>query len=389
MTTTDDEPGRTGGPRTRPASADEPPWMRRQGYLRQVTGYRQAAALLSDARLHADMIGMLEAVGLRPGTTWDYVAASMLSTDGETHRRLRSVVAPRFTPRAVEAVRDACRAAADDAAERLTEGTEADLMATFALPFVSVGTCRFLGIGPDELEPLLVPLEVLGEASGDLHHRLGEWEAAGLQLTDFARRALDERRGGVGDDLLTEIARCVDRGELSDVAAESMIAGFLSAGHEPTVKQIGLMVQTLAEHPDVWDAIGRGDLEVPRAVEELLRFRSTNQGAVRRVSEEVELDGACLRQDETLVVAIAEANGDPERFPAADRFDPDVNTASHLAFGIGPHHCLGAALARVQLQEALRALTSTLECPRVLEVTSAEGAGLAGPRRLVISCRGR
>jgi cytochrome P450 len=110
---------------------------------------------------------------------------------------------------------------------------------------------------------------------------------------------------------------------------------------------------------------------------------------LRRVADSFDYRGVRFEEGEEIVVDLAAANHDPRRFPEPDRLDLDDEKSSHLAFGFGPHHCLGAALARVQLQEAIGALTQRLTCPEILEVVEWKGAGLVGPTSLALSVSSR
>ncbi len=121
----------------------------------------------------------------------------------------------------------------------------------------------------------------------------------------------------------------------------------------------------------------------------MLRFRSTNQGAARCVAEPFDHRGVRFHKGETVLVGLATANHDPAHFAEPHRLDLDTERSSHLAFGFGPHFCLGAALARVQLQEAVGALARRLTCPTVTRFTEFEGAGLVGMSALTITCSSR
>jgi cytochrome P450 len=177
----------------------------------------------------------------------------------------------------------------------------------------------------------------------------------------------------------------VDHGSLPEPVALVLVASLLSAGHNPPINQLGITVSLLSRRPEIWDAIATGELAPARVVEAVLRFRSTNQGVLRRVSESFDHRGVRFNEGETIIVNTGAANHDARRFAAPDRLDPDADSSSHLAFGFGPHFCLGAALARVQLQEALSALAQRLTCPEVVAVSEMDGPGLVGPSSLVVS----
>lgn len=149
------------------------------------------------------------------------------------------------------------------------------------------------------------------------------------------------------------------------------------------------MVSLVSGRPEIWDAIATGELAATRVVEAVLRFRSTNQGVLRRVAESFDYRGVRFNEGEMIVVNTHAANHDARRFAGADRLDLDSDASSHLAFGFGPHFCLGAALARVQLQEAMSVLAQRLTCPEVVDISEIQGGGLVGPSSLVVSFSSR
>jgi cytochrome P450 len=159
------------------------------------------------------------------------------------------------------------------------------------------------------------------------------------------------------------------------------------AGHETTKNQLGWMVALMSERPDIWDAVANGTLAVNAVVEEVLRLRSAVTAVGRTVVEPVERDGVRLEPGERVFLSIWSADHDERVFPRADELDPNANSgAPHVAFGHGPHHCIGAALARAELQEALAALTARLSCPRLAEgVSWKPPVGINGPERLPIA----
>jgi cytochrome P450 len=158
----------------------------------------------------------------------------------------------------------------------------------------------------------------------------------------------------------------------------------LSAGLEPSILQLGLVMEELCQRPGTWRELSRDVSRVPPVLEELLRYRSTNPGVVRAFEEDVEQRGRMFKSGSRVHISIANANHDPRRFARPDEFDVEANNATHMAFGFGPHHCLGAPLVRAQLQEALSVLVQRLECPEMLEVERKHDHGPAGPLKLAL-----
>jgi hypothetical protein len=318
-------------------------WLVRTGADKTVIGYAETTDLLSDPRMHADFM-----IGGSPATSSR--VPSLLSLNGDDHKRLRSLIAGRFTPRSVNAIRPVAHEAAHDLIYGFAPVGRCELLSEFAAPYVAISTCTFLGISLEEVDEVASRARAMDAPKG---------------LVDYARAALSERHQHPTDDILSTIAEYVNRGELTDLMAVGLVAGLLAAGHGPTINQLGIMVDVLSREPHIWDAVGQGTIDPVRVVEEVLRFRPTNQATDRRVGESFEYEGVDLVEGERMRFRLAAANRDPRRFANADHFDLQANCGSHLAFSFGPHFCLGAALARAQLQEALRALTCRIRCPQV------------------------
>lgn len=379
-------------PRVSPISEDaelDRSALERDGLFRVCRGHREAVALLADARLHANFVRVFEWLGVSEGPLWRAAAASLLSVDGERHHRARAALAPAFTPRAVERARPFHRATAERLADAVASGGTFDVVHDFAGPYIAAGTCDYVGFDADEVSGLADALYRIAVATKDLAARI-ELFASGLaEFVAFAERAIERRRAEPADDIVGRVVAAIDRQEIDEEVAAVMLAALLSAGHEPTINQVGLMVAALAEAPELWDQVAADAMLAPRVVEEVLRHRGTNQGTLREVAEPFSFGGADLRRGETIFISIADANHDPRRFPHPDRLDPEANRGGHLAFGVGAHYCLGASLARLQLQEALIALSARMGPPSVLERVDFEGGGLVGSRILRVACEAR
>jgi cytochrome P450 len=341
-----------------------------------------------DPRIHADLLIFAEGVGISSGPFWDLLATSFLSINGAEHRRLRSIVAMSFTPKSVDAVRPLARAEAHRRIDHVAPRGECEFVESFAAPYVAAVTAAFLGIPYEDLGVYLPYVGLVNSRSSDPGRRAEECTAGALGLTNYARslvRGEDQLRGTV----IATIARSVREGDLPESTAVSLVVGLLSAGNDPTINQLGVMIEVMSEQPHLWDALCAGESEPAPVIEEVLRFRPTNHQVNRRVAKSFEYDGVRFEEGQQLIMRLVAANHDRCRFANPDEFDLEANYGSHVAFGFGPHYCLGAALARAQLQEALRALTVRLTCPTVLESVPKPEGGIVGPARLSISFTAR
>jgi cytochrome P450 len=355
-------------------------WIRGVGFFREVIGYTDATSLLSDARMHTQFLEMFQSLGVTSGPEREMVAASLLSMNGEEHRRLRSLIAGPFTPRAVNAVRPVAREAAHQLVTAFESTGRCELVSEFAVPYVQKVTGHHIGFPENDVAVYWEAVELIASAK-----TVEQFVQGLLALVEYAKPILQERNRYPSDDVLTMLAHKVAEGEVPETVALVLVASLLSAGHNPTINQLGIMVSLLSRRPEIWDAIATGDLAPTRVVEAVLRFRSTNQGVFRRVSESFDYRGVRFNEGEMIIVNTGAANHDERRFAGADRLDPGSDASAHLAFGFGPHFCLGAALARVELQEAISVLAQRLTCPDVVDISEIEGEGLVGPSSLVVS----
>ena len=196
--------------------------------------------------------------------------------------------------------------------------------------------------------------------------RITEIDAALTSLLAYTAELAARRRVEPRDDLVTRIAQAGDEDGWSDDEIHGAIAGLVFAGHETTKNQLGWTVAVLSERPAVWDAVASGALAARDVVEEVLRYRSAVTGVGRTAAEPIDHGGEHIPAGTTVFLSLWSADHDATVFPRPEEIAPAANdTAPHLAFGHGAHHCLGAALARAELQDALTALTERLECPRL------------------------
>lgn len=281
---------------------------------------------------------------------------NLLMIDGARHRRLRGLVARTFTPRRVETLRPRVRAIVDELLQRAAARGEVDLVRDLAQPLPAAVIAELLGVPTedqarfgrwsDELAELLDPL------SG--RDGLEPPKRAMRAFAAYFRELLAARRQAPRDDLLSAMIAAADV-SLSEAELISLAALLLTAGHETTTNLIGNAVLLLLRHPDERRRLRDDPSLIGGAVEECLRMEPPVQLTDRAVVAPTTLAGTALRPGEVVVALLAAANRDPARFPDPDRFDVARADNPHLSFGLGAHFCLGAALARLEAQEALGA----------------------------------
>ncbi|NRQ36092.1 cytochrome P450 [Nonomuraea sp. NN258] len=316
--------------------------FRTRGGLLVATTYELCSALLRDPRFGhgADPLGKGDPT--QP-------VESFLLMDPPDHTRLRALVSKAFTPRMVERLRPRV----EEITARLIDGLaeESDLVSAFAYPLPVLVITELLGVPAADHERFRGWSETLARSLDPMLSSalLSETERAGLEFRDYFRGLIAARRQRPGEDLLSALAQL---DELTEAELLATCVLLLVAGHETTVNLIANGVLHLA---------GRGLLDRaatrPRqVVEEVLRFDPPVQLTLRFALQDAELGGVAVPAGTPVMGLIGAANRDPAAFTDPDRFDPDREGGRHLAFGLGIHFCLGATLARLEGEIALRAL---------------------------------
>jgi cytochrome P450 len=203
---------------------------------------------------------------------------------------------------------------------------------------------------------------------------VGVVEAAAAELRAYGLERIAACRAGPGDDLVTRLVDAeVDGRRLSDDDVIAMITGFVFAGSETTRRQLTAAIAVLAEHPASWERLAADPGLLSTAVDEILRFRPIVPGLTRRAEEAFDREDLALEPGGRLLLSFGTANRDPSRFERPDELEVDRTDAhAHVTFGWGPHLCVGAGLARLEMAEALAALTTRFGPPVVEEAGPVE-----------------
>ncbi|WP_438295342.1 cytochrome P450 [Streptomyces sp. HUAS TT7] len=283
--------------------------------------------------------------------------SGILGMDPPDHTRLRSLVARAFTVRQVEKLRPQVRELTASLLDDMeAAGPPADLVDAYALPLPVAVICRMLGV-PTEDRPRFRVWSDAALSTSSL--TAAEFEANREELRAYMGELIERHRRDPQDDLMTALIEARDGGDrLTELELVDLCVAVLVAGHETTASQIPNFTLTLLDHPDQLAQLRARPELIAGAVEELLRFVPLGSGAgqARYATEDVEVGGTLVRAGTPVLVAMGAANRDALRFTAPGVLDIAREGNQHLGFGHGVHHCLGAPLARLELQEALSAL---------------------------------
>jgi len=321
------------------------------------TRYADARFVLGDRRFSRAMEKEKDAPRMSPGQR----DGGILQMDPPDHTRLRTLVAKAFTMRRVELLRPrVAELAAGLIADMKAAGRPADLVDAYALPIPVAVICELLGVPVSDRPKFRVWSDAALSTSGLTAE---EFDLNREELRAYMAGLIAQHRAEPQDDLMTALIEARDvRDRLTELELVDLCVGILVAGHETTASQIPNFVYALLDQPEQWQRLCADPGLIPAAVEELLRFVPLGAGAgfARYATEDIEVGGVLVREGEPVLVAVGAANRDRLQFGAAERLDFDRGDFQHLGFGHGVHHCLGAPLARLELQEALRALVTEL-----------------------------
>lgn len=284
---------------------------------------------------------------------------SLLNADDPNHARLRNLVHQAFTPKRVEALAKQIETITHSLLDKAAAKSQVDLMADFALPLPLTVISEMMGVPQTDRQKFhqWVVTFLDAPARGPLGLLFSLPSA--YQMQKFFLRLIQQRRAAPQDDLVSALVLAEQAGDrLNEDELLVMIFLLLVAGHETTVNLIGNGTLALLEHPAQLQKLRTHPELTESAVEELLRFTNpVESGTMRFTREAVELHGVTLPAGSLVVALLSAANRDETVFENPDQLDITRQPNRHLAFGNGIHYCLGAPLARLEGQIALRTLT--------------------------------
>ena len=299
---------------------------------------------------------------------------SFLFRDPPDHTRLRRLVSKAFTARVVQRLEPRIAELVDDALDRAAEAGSLDVVADLAYPLPVTVICELLGV-PVADEPrfrrwsglLVRSLDPVFTITGRPSEQLTEQLDAAVEVHRYFGELVADRRAGGGEDLLSNLVQVRDAGdELSTGELVATCVLLLLAGHETTVNLISGGTLALLRNPAALNAL-RADPELgATVVEEVLRYDPPVQLLTRIAGEPIRLSGLDIAQGDIALLLLAAAQRDPAVYENPERFDPWRTPPRHLSFGLGPHFCLGAPLARLEGRLALTRFAQRVSAPRLV-----------------------
>jgi cytochrome P450 len=343
--------------------------------------------LLSDPRLVSAVPHLVRLQAGDGGPLSEMLGTTVIAMDGPDHTRLRRLVARSFTPRAADRHRPVMRALVDELVDGFGDG-RCEFMADFADQYPVKVICEVLGVPPEDHALFARWGEILTYLlSLELGARLSEVEQAAGELGAYIDQLVEDRRARPRDDMVTSLVEASEDGDrLSTLELRAMIGGLLFAGYDTTRNQLGHAVFTFCHHPEQWDLLAAEPDLASRSVDEVMRLVGAVSGVPRITTEDLDIDGWAVPAGTVVFLSLASANRDEAVYDDALAFDITADRVSHLTFGGGPHYCLGANLARAEMEEALRILPRRLRSIRLdAQPSWRENTGISGPSHLPLA----
>lgn len=328
-----------------------------------VLRYEEVQALLTHRKFRTPGADWLALQGITEGPIVDAMSAFLLNTHGPAHDRVRRLITRAFMERSIDAFRPRIRATAQELLGQLTEKGECEFMGEFASPFAWRLLCEFVGI------------------PASAQAQVQEWNAEialmfGLTVAEHATRieaaltglygfidelAAYERQKPSGSLLSALVAASEAEERLTTRELRAMVITLMAAGSDTVTHQLGNAITTLVAHPEHWERLASQPAQIPQVVEELIRLNpAVILGVPRLAMEDLEWNDIKLSRGSCVLPVTGSANRDARVFARSDTFEPALRDRSHLTFGGGIHKCLGAALGRAELQDALLLLAQRL-----------------------------
>ena len=338
-------------------------WLARTEVGYSVTRFADVTAILRDKRFHSALSMLPRMSGIEDSGYMANRRQSILSMEGDEHARLRRLVAPAFTPASANRLRPTMRAVVGELFDRVADRGECELVADICEPYPIPIICELLGAPPQDWKLFSAwATDIFRIFNANLVEDLPLIEKAAGELSAYVSDMIAERRQDPRDDLLSDLIAVEEEGDRLSTEEMAMLAeAVLMAGTDTTRNQLACSVALFSEHPEQWAMLAEQPELAQRAVEESMRYLGAVRGTARFASEDIVYRDVLFPAGTLVSTSLAGANRDSEAFEDPDTFDiTRERGTAQMTFGAGIHFCMGAALARAELQEALPLLAQRM-----------------------------
>jgi cytochrome P450 len=362
-----------------------------------VLRYDDIERLSHDPRLAGIGLSVFDFLGIGDGPLRSWYSSLMFTNEGDAHHRLRRLAARVFTPRSVERHRELAGALAGERMAKLVADGGGDLVAALVDVPITV-ICTLIGVPDDRIADFIQYGDALSPVFGLMDpEQVAVAERAVVDLMRDVETMIDTRSTERGDDLISGLLDAEEQGDrLTREEVVTMVGNLIVGGHDTTSGQVSCSLLTLLRHPEALDALRADESLAGAVVNETIRFEPSITIVPRTVLEPMGIGGAERPVGSMVFLASASASRDEEVWGDPDTFRPDrfaePDAPKLLSFGSGPHYCLGAALARMTMEEVLLAaaragLGDTIVAAAPLDAADVEWRQILGrsPARLAVT----
>jgi cytochrome P450 len=338
-------------------------WLARTDMGYSVTRLEDVTAILRDKRFHSGLSILTQMPGVDGAPSRQRRRQSILSMEGDEHARLRRLVAPAFTPASASRLRPTMRAVVSELVDKVAPEGRSEFVADICEPYPIPIICELLGAPRQDWKLFSAwATDIFKIFNNNLAEDLPDIERAAAELSDYVGAMIAERRQSPRHDLLSDLIAIEEEGDRLSTEEMAMLAeAVLMAGTDTTRNQLACCIALFCDHPDQWALLAERPELAARAVEESMRFLGAVRGTVRFASVDVVYRDVLFPQGTIVSTSLAGANRDSEAWDDPNDFDITAERATaHMTFGSGIHFCMGAALARAELQEALPLLAARM-----------------------------
>ncbi len=366
-------------------------WLVRNPFGYTVLHYDDVTAVLRDKRWHNAASILPQMAGV---TNEEFLARqriSILGAEGEVHTRLRRLVAPAFSPRAADRLRPFMREVVNGLVDAVAATGRADIASDVCEPYPIPIICELLGAPKSDWQLFSrLAEDVLRVFNGLLEDDLPIIMRAQDELDEYVRGLIAARRAKPADDLITALIAAEEAGDRLDTAElVAMVGAVIVGGTDTTRNQLGCSVALFAQHPEQWALLAERPELAGRAVDETMRCFGAVRGTGRFASVDIEYRDVLFPAGTLMMPSLTVANRDAAVFAHADTFDITAEPPAQpqLTFGSGIHYCLGASLAKAELQEALPILARRMPDLKIDGAITwkPSNVGIFGPEHLPVT----
>jgi cytochrome P450 len=343
----------------------EESWIARSAVGYNVFHHDDVSAVMRDRRWHS-ALGLL--ADLNPFTTPDFKRrrkTSIIAIDGEEHNRLKRLLTPRFTPSIADDLRPFMRQIVNRLIDDFIDNGKADIAVDISRQYPVQIICHLFGIPEYDLDKFSKwSVDMLRNFDMDYTKSTDAILQSQKEMDEYVEGLIALRRSNPQDDLISMLVQTDDNGDvLSNEEIITLIEALMIAGIDTTQNQLSTAVSILIDNPSAWSLLSEDPSNAKFIVEELMRMNGSVSNTGRIAAEDIEYKGVLFPKGTIMFVNLAIANYDSSTFSNPDKFVHNRREleSTHMSFGAGLHYCLGAPIARAELQEALVVIANRLK----------------------------